>query len=87
MKFILQPFIKGALAAVALLVTVGVAQSEVRLANGFSDNLVLQRAMKVPVWGWATPNEKVVVKFAGQKKTPRMGQAFLRRHVVRTGGH
>ncbi|HYG33423.1 MAG TPA: sialate O-acetylesterase, partial [Clostridia bacterium] len=35
----------------------------------FSDHLVLQRGVKVPVWGWAAPGTKVTVSFAGQTKT------------------
>ncbi len=69
MKFNPEPFIKLACAVVALLATAGIAQAEVRLANVFSDNMVLQREAKVPVWGWAAPKERVVVEFAGQKKT------------------
>lgn len=33
----------------------------------FSDNAVLQRDKKVPVWGTAADGEKVTVEFAGQK--------------------
>ena len=33
----------------------------------FSDNAVLQRNQRVPVWGTATSGEKVSVEFAGQK--------------------
>jgi sialate O-acetylesterase len=33
----------------------------------FSDNAVLQRDRKVPVWGTAADGEKVTVEFAGQK--------------------
>ncbi|MFT5468928.1 MAG: sialate O-acetylesterase [Verrucomicrobiales bacterium] len=32
----------------------------------FSDNVVLQRGMDVPIWGVAAANEEVTVKFAGQ---------------------
>ena len=32
----------------------------------FADNAVLQQRMKVPVWGAATPGERVTVEFAGQ---------------------
>ncbi|MHC4201532.1 MAG: hypothetical protein ACYSU0_16205, partial [Planctomycetota bacterium] len=39
------------------------------LASPFVDNLVLQRGMKVPVWGWATPGSQVTVAFAGQSKS------------------
>ncbi len=37
-------------------------------ATPFADNMVLQREMKVPVWGTAAPGEKVTVAFAGQTK-------------------
>lgn len=45
----------------------------VHSANGlepdshFSDHMVLQRDMDVPVWGTAAPNSDVFVSFAGQK--------------------
>lgn len=39
-----------------------------RVAAVFQDNMVLQRDMPVPVWGWAAPGEAVEVKFAGQAK-------------------
>jgi len=35
----------------------------------FSDHMVLQRGVKVPVWGWAHPGSKVTVRFADQTKT------------------
>ena len=37
----------------------------VRLPTVFSDNLVLQRGMPVPVWGWGEPGETVRVEVAG----------------------
>jgi sialate O-acetylesterase len=33
----------------------------------FSDNMVLQQGMEVPVWGTASPGERVTVTFGGQK--------------------
>lgn len=42
--------------------------AELKLGSLFTDNMVLQREMPVPVWGTATPGSKIVVKFAGQKK-------------------
>jgi len=42
-------------------------QAEVKPASIFTDNMVLQREIKVPVWGTAAPGEKVTVQFAGQK--------------------
>lgn len=41
----------------------------VELAPIFSDNMVLQRDMSVPVWGKADPGEVVTVEFAGQKQS------------------
>jgi sialate O-acetylesterase len=35
----------------------------------FSDHMVLQRNVKVPVWGWANPGTKVTVTFAGLTQT------------------
>jgi len=35
----------------------------------FSDHVVLQRGVKVPVWGWSTPGTKVTVTFGGQTRT------------------
>lgn len=34
----------------------------------FSHNMVLQRNMRVPIWGYASADEKVVVQFNGQKQ-------------------
>jgi len=35
-------------------------------AAPFADNMVLQRGMRVSVWGTAQPGENVTVSFAGQ---------------------
>jgi hypothetical protein len=42
--------------------------AEIKPANHFSANTVLQRDREVPVWGWADPNTAVTVEFADQKK-------------------
>ena len=34
----------------------------------FSDHMVLQRGVKVPVWGWTHPGSKVTVRFDDQTK-------------------
>ena len=39
----------------------------------FTDGAVLQRGMKVPVWGKAAPGETVKVEFAGQSLTAKAG--------------
>jgi sialate O-acetylesterase len=40
-----------------------------KLAAVFSDNMVLQHSIKIPVWGWAEPGDKIAVEFCGQKKS------------------
>jgi sialate O-acetylesterase len=45
------------------------ARAELRLPEVFSDNMVLQQGMPVPVWGWADDGEAVTIKFRRQKIT------------------
>jgi sialate O-acetylesterase len=49
------------------------ASAELALASPFTDHMVLQREMKVPVWGSADPGATVKVEFAGQTKTAIAG--------------
>ena len=60
---------KQAVWLIALLMTAAVAtQAEVKLPPVISSHMVLQREMAVPIWGTASPGEKVIVKFRGQQK-------------------
>ena len=43
------------------------------LASVFSDHMVLQRGIRIPVWGSAEPGDKVTVQFAGQTKSAKAG--------------
>jgi sialate O-acetylesterase len=52
-----------------LIVVASSVQAEVRLPALFSDHMVLQRDANAPVWGTASPGEKVTVDFAGQRKS------------------
>lgn len=45
------------------------AQADVSVPNVFSNNAVLQRNQKVPVWGKASPGEQVTVALGTQTKT------------------
>ena len=45
--------------------------ADVRLPNFFGDNMVLQRDKPIPVWGWASPKEKITVQFGHQIKTTK----------------
>jgi sialate O-acetylesterase len=40
--------------------------AEIKPARIFSDNMVLQREIKIPVWGTATPGEEITVSFNGK---------------------
>ena len=43
------------------------------ISEMFSSNMVLQRDMPVPVWGWDKPGQKIKVSFAGQTLTTTAG--------------
>jgi sialate O-acetylesterase len=44
-----------------LLILSNTAFANVTLSNIFSDNMVLQRNAEVTIWGWANPQEEVVI--------------------------
>ncbi len=50
-----------------LLLSASPLLAEVKLASPFTSHMVLQRDMKMPVWGTAASGELVTVEFAGQK--------------------
>lgn len=54
-------------AATVLLGAFGV-RANVTLPDVLGDSMVLQRELKVPIWGTAQPGEAVTVTFAGQKR-------------------
>jgi len=47
--------------------------AKVTLPEIFGNGMVLQRDMKVAVWGWADPDEKVTVSFNGQTREVKTG--------------
>ena len=49
------------------------ASADVRLPSIVGDNMVLQREMQAPIWGWASPGEAVTVTVARQRKTATAG--------------
>ena len=52
----------GALGVAGLvLLAAGGAAADVRLPAVFGDSMVLQRETEAPIWGWADPDERVVV--------------------------
>lgn len=57
---------KKILAAVFALLSFEATFAEVRTPKIFGDNMVLQRGMPVPVFGWADADETVAVEFMGK---------------------
>jgi sialate O-acetylesterase len=47
----------------------GLARAELRFANVFSGNMVLQQEKPIPVWGIAEPNQEVEVTLGDEKAT------------------
>lgn len=45
--------------------------ARVTLPKLFGDGMVLQRDVPIKIWGWAEPNEKVIVRFKSQQKTAK----------------
>ena len=46
-------------------------RAEAQLAKVFGDHMVLQRDVPIPVWGWADPDEEVVVTLGEQTRQTR----------------
>src|SRR4051812_39229366 len=61
---------------------------DVRLPSLFTDGMVLQQQMKVPVWGWADEGEEVTVSFRGQKvkAVTKDGKWMVKLSSLKAGG-
>lgn len=46
----------------AIVLTVASASANVRLPRIFSDRMMLQQQTSCPIWGWASPGEKITIK-------------------------
>jgi sialate O-acetylesterase len=63
--------------------------ANVELAKIFSDNMVLQRNVLIPVWGWADAGEKIEVRFNKQVKwvkADKNGKWMARLDIENAGG-
>ncbi len=60
---------KPILIVFALFLMSGLTQAQVILPSIFSDNMVLQRNVLIPIWGRASANEKIDISFNKQLKT------------------
>ena len=57
--------------AAGTLFAIGSARADITLPAVFSDHMVLQRGVVVPVWGWAEAGEEVTVSFGAQTKSTK----------------
>ena len=65
---------RAACLIVFLVLTIaGDMLADARPAHLFSDHMVLQRGMPLPVWGWDEPGEEVTVEFGGQSVSATAG--------------
>ena len=81
--------LKAVLSTTAFLsLTALCAQADVKLHNLFTDHMVLQRDIAVPVWGWADDGEKVTVEFRGKKvsTTAKGGKWMVKLGKLKAGG-
>lgn len=62
----MRDLVSGLALLVALALTAPATRADVKLHALFQDNMVLQRDVEVPVWGWADDGEKVTVTIQGQ---------------------
>lgn len=69
-QYVRRTLAAGVLAAAAML-TGTMARADVKLPAIFSDHMVLQQGMPVPVWGTADAGEEVTVTFGEQKQTTK----------------
>ena len=63
-------------------------RAEVKLSPLFTEGMVLQQGMRVPVWGTAANGEKVTVRFRGQEVSalPEKGKWMVHLEKLEPGG-
>jgi len=86
---ILRHVLKTVLSTTAFLTLAALcAQADVKLHNLFTDHMVLQRDLAVPVWGWADEGEKITVEFRGKKvsTTAKGGKWMVKLGKLKAGG-
>ena len=67
-------FTKTLVLILLVLFTIGNGKSQVKLPAFFASNMVLQKGIKIPVWGWASPGEKITVTLDKNSATVRTGK-------------
>lgn len=67
----LRPCLPKTSMALLMLLLPALSMAHVRLPAIISDHMVLQRAERVPVWGWGAPQEQVTVQIDGRTRRTR----------------
>jgi len=82
-RLISRLFVSFCLVALANL-----SRADLQLPALFSDNMVLQRNVSLPIWGWADDGEVITVSFRGQKvtTTAQNGKWSVRLRKLKAGG-
>ncbi|HXB06614.1 MAG TPA: sialate O-acetylesterase [Puia sp.] len=65
------------------------AAAQIKLPRLVRDSMVLQRDIKIPIWGWAAENERVSVRFDGKtyrSSAGRDGKWMLQLPAMKAGG-
>ncbi len=60
-------------------------RSKIRLPRLISDGMVLQRNAKAKIWGWATPDETLKVRFGGKDLSAAANEAGEWQVILDTG--
>ena len=79
----------GLAGLVLLMLAAMSARADVRLPKVFGSNMVLQRDIELPVWGWADAGEEVAVTLTGVRVTTKAGSDgkwSLRLPAMKAGG-
>ena len=77
------------IAIAALIIYPAQTWSQVKLPRLIRDSMILQRDTRINIWGWASKNEKVNIKFNGKKyktTTGADGKWLVRLPAMRAGG-
>ena len=56
-----------------IILTADLSNAQVRLPQLISDGMVLQRDAKINLWGWSSPDEKIIIKFVRKKYVTTAG--------------
>jgi sialate O-acetylesterase len=75
---------------ICLLVFVSLTtQAQLRVPSLISDGMVLQRDTPLTIWGWATPGEKIAIRFSGKSyktTTDASGKWQVKLPPMKAGG-